>query len=153
MNLRTSSISMTGRERSRTKSHSLNDNGTMLKMSASHGTYRIRKCSPKDTAHASSKYGFLYGGICSKELSYRQHKVCHLHFKDSAGDESDFFSTIAEKAVHEHQRTQKAYSSVLHQICCHYIGHVRLPHVSNCNSTRNVPIMRNNSPLKGHSLH
>lgn len=68
---------MTGRDKSNTKSHSLNDRGTMLKMSASHGTYRIRKCNPKDTAQASSKYGFLYGGICNSELSCRQHMPYH----------------------------------------------------------------------------
>ena len=60
---------MTGNESSSTKSHSLSESGTMLKISAKKGTYRIKKCRPKDTAHASSRYGFLQGGICTRELS------------------------------------------------------------------------------------
>lgn len=69
----TSSMRMTGDANRMTSSHSWNVSGTMPKMLASTGTYKMRKCKPKETASAASSHGLIQGGIVSSELSCGAH--------------------------------------------------------------------------------
>ena len=48
-NFRTSSIRMTGKATTKTKSHSFKVRGTMPNICAKNGTYNIKKCRPNDT--------------------------------------------------------------------------------------------------------
>ena len=52
----------TGNAHSTTNIHSLKLNGTMEKIVAKLGTYKITKCKPKETNMATSKYGLIQGG-------------------------------------------------------------------------------------------
>lgn len=66
MNFRISSIMITGNATARTKSHSFKDSGTMPKILARNGTYRIKKCKPNETDMARRSQGLTQGGIVNK---------------------------------------------------------------------------------------
>lgn len=67
----------TGAAKSSTSAHSFADSGTIEKMAASAGTYRITQCSPNESAIAASSQGLLQGGICSSELSCARRRAAH----------------------------------------------------------------------------
>ena len=69
MNLRTSSMSHTGAAAAHTNSHSLKSSGTMLKIVASAGTYRIRKWSANELNMARISHGLIHGGMTISEMS------------------------------------------------------------------------------------
>ena len=62
-------MSHTGVEKSSTSAHSLASSGTMEKMRASAGTYKIKKCSAKDENIANRSHGLIQGGITNSEIS------------------------------------------------------------------------------------
>ena len=62
-------MSHTGVEKSSTSAHSLASSGTMEKIRASAGTYKITKCSAKEDAIASRSHGLIQGGITNSEMS------------------------------------------------------------------------------------
>ena len=70
MNFNTSSMSHTGAAHAHTSAHSFASSGTMLKMVASAGTYRIKKCNAKDENIATISHGFIHGGMTKREMSY-----------------------------------------------------------------------------------
>ena len=61
MNLRISSMSQTGEAAAHTRSHSFRSSGTMLKIVANAGTYRIKKCSANDENMARISHGLIHG--------------------------------------------------------------------------------------------
>mmetsp|Transcript_4653 Transcript_4653/g.9296 ORF Transcript_4653/g.9296 Transcript_4653/m.9296 type:complete len:105 (-) Transcript_4653:1038-1352(-) len=69
MNFRISSRMTTGKENNNTRSHSLIDSGTMEKVVAKVGTYRITKWRPNDTAIAMRSHGLDHTGTFKIELS------------------------------------------------------------------------------------
>lgn len=63
MNLRISSIKMTGSENTNTNFQSLKSNGTVLKIFSNIGIYRIQECRARDVPIANNKTGFANNPI------------------------------------------------------------------------------------------
>ena len=69
----------TGKAHRTTNIHSLKLNGTMDKIVAKLGTYKITKCNPKETNIAMSKYGLIHGGEVNKlESSDKAFKALNI---------------------------------------------------------------------------
>lgn len=69
----------TGNAHNTTNIHSLKLKGTMEKIVAKLGTYKITKCNPKETNMAMSKYGLIQGGDLNKlESSDKAFKALNI---------------------------------------------------------------------------